>query len=184
MAFLGHKRAICSFSFLALVTMHAFGADPDVTYVLVDASDPMKGATTTFEVSSVHYKLTASNRRHAAAEADGSVVDAAVADDAAMHVEQSSLHRCAAAEVVPSHTVMDDDAVIHVDGSVLKGVEWACGVVGRGAGDVQCAGSGIAFDAQAQNSAARDVEVHVAATSFSVDKKNLVPVAEECCRGA
>jgi len=53
MAFLGHKRAICSFSFLALVTMYAFGADPDVTYALVDASDPMKGATTTFEVSSV-----------------------------------------------------------------------------------------------------------------------------------
>ena len=53
MAFLGHKRAICSFSFLALMAVHAFGADPDVMYALVDASDPTKGATTTFEVSSV-----------------------------------------------------------------------------------------------------------------------------------
>ena len=48
---------------------------------------------------------------------------------------------------------MDDDAVIHVDGSVLKGVERAGRVVGRGAGDVQRAGCGIAFDAKAQNGA-------------------------------
>ena len=34
------------------MTMHVFGADPEVTYALVDASDPTKGATTTFEVSS------------------------------------------------------------------------------------------------------------------------------------
>ncbi len=53
MTFLGHKRTICSFSFLALMAVHAFGADPDVMYALVDASDPTKGATTTFEVSSV-----------------------------------------------------------------------------------------------------------------------------------
>ena len=52
MAFLGHKRVICSFSFLALMAMHVFGADPEVTYALVDASDPTKGATTTFEISS------------------------------------------------------------------------------------------------------------------------------------
>ena len=52
MKFLGHSGAICSFSLLVLVAAHAFGADPNVTYALVDASDPTKGATTTFEVSS------------------------------------------------------------------------------------------------------------------------------------
>ena len=53
MKFLGHTGAICSFSLFVLVAAHAFGADPNVTYALVDASDPTKGATTTFEVSSV-----------------------------------------------------------------------------------------------------------------------------------
>ena len=52
MKFLGHTGAICSFSLFVLVAAHAFGADPNVTYALVDASDPTKGATTTFEVSS------------------------------------------------------------------------------------------------------------------------------------
>lgn len=52
MAFLRYRKAICPFSWLVLMTMHEFGADPVVTYALVDASDPTKGATTTFEVSS------------------------------------------------------------------------------------------------------------------------------------